>query len=106
MLFTPIITLKKINIEPKEKVQSKFLVVNDIEWIGNFVDKNRQTWTAAVRKTLTTISSMHKLPISHVKSKSCSSTFSTAFSIEAINILKEKMEKHPEHFVQGRMLKW
>ena len=89
----------------ESKQQPQFLLVNDIEWIDNFVDKRRKTWASSVRSTLNTISSMYKLPTSQVKSKSCSSIFSTAFSIEAINILKDKMEKHPDHFINGRMLK-
>ena len=92
-------------VETNEQTQTKFLLVQDIEWLGKFVDKKRKTWMFSVRHSLTTISNKHKLPTAEIKSKSCSSIFATAYSIEAVSILKEQMENNPKNFVNGRMLK-
>ena len=92
-------------METKETTQTQFLFVQDIDWIGQFVDKTRKTWASSVRNTLTTISSTYKLPTAQIRSKNCSSKFTTAFSIETINILKEKMEQRPENFINGRMIR-
>ena len=89
----------------KQNTQYEYMIVQEIDWLGKFVDKTRKTWAPSVKGTLTNISKSHKLPTIEVKSPACPSTFTTAFSTEAINILKEKMEKHPENFANGRMLR-
>jgi len=92
----------------KTKKEPKFIAVNDISWINQFVDKNEKTWHYNVGASLRSISNMSHLPISQVKPKNGSSNFglSTGFSIKAIDILQEKMSNHPDNFDNGKMLKW
>ena len=85
-----------------ETNQSQFLTINEITWINQYVDTTRITWKTHLRKTLKTISKTNHLPTKLVKGHS--SRVVVAYSIEAINLLKEKMEQHPEHFDNGRML--
>ena len=90
------------NSQP-EKNKLKFLTVNDIDWITRYVDTTRISWKTHVRKTLKKISSINHLPIKLVKGHS--SRVAIAYSIEAINLLKDKMERHPGHFDNGRTVK-
>ena len=92
--------MKPNNKSDKSKLQ--FLTVNDIDWIHQFVDTSRLTWKQHVQKSLKTISRGNHLPIKLIKSKN--SHMVIGYSIEAINLLKAKMEKHPEYFDNGRML--
>ena len=92
-------------MKTKETTQTQFLFIQDIDWIGQFVDKTRKSWILGVKATLKNISSIYQLPTIEIKSKNYSSGFVTAFSIEAINILKEKMEQNPENFINGRMIR-
>ena len=87
----------------KTESQREFLPVNQIEWLGNYIDKKRKAWAVGVIQTLTSISNKHKLPMSQVKSTSSSSKLSPAFSLEAINLFKEQLESHPENFNNGRI---
>ena len=89
----------------KQNTQYEYMIVQEIDWLGKFVDKQRKTWIPSVKATLTNISKLHKLATINVKSPAFPSRFTTAFSTEAINILKEKMEKHPENFANGRRLR-
>ena len=93
-------------METKETTQTKFLLVYEIDWIDKFVDKTRKSWILGVTDTLKSISSKHQLPVIQVKSKTCSRTFSTAFSLEAINLFKEQLEQHPEKFNNGRIKRY
>ena len=93
-------------METKETTQTKFLLVKEIDWIGKFVDKTRKSWIVGVSDTLKGISSKHQLPINQVKSTSSSSGFATGFSLEAIHILKEQLEQHPEKFNNGRIKRY
>ena len=93
-------------MKTKETTQTKFLLVYEIDWIDKFVDKTRKSLILGVTDTLKSISSKHQLPVIQVKSKTCSSTFSTAFSLEAINLFKEQLEQHPEKFNNGRIKRY
>ena len=93
-------------METKEKSQTEFILVHDIEWIDQFVDKKRKSWILGVAETLKQISNTHKLPTIEVRSKNCGSTFSTAFSVKAINLFKEELKQHPEKFANGRIKRY
>ena len=93
-------------VETSEQKPTQFLLVQEIDWLSHFVDKKRKTWLFGVKYSLTTLSNKHQLPTIEVRSKSSGSKFSTAYSIEAVKLLKAQMEKHPENFVNGRMLKY
>ena len=83
--------------------EMQFLAVVDIDWINQFVDTTRLTWKAHIQKTLEKISTANQLPTKIIKNKRGKMVL--GYSIEAINLLKEKMEKHPERFDNGRMVK-
>ena len=91
-----------------ERMQAKskpqFLAVPDIDWIKDFVDVGRTTWKGNVQNALKTISTVNRLPIKVIKD--ANKRLVTGYSLEAINLLKEKMEKHPENFKNGTMIKW
>ena len=92
-------------MEPNNKSDEsklQFLTVNDIDWINKFVDIRRTTWKQNVQKSLQTISKFNRLPTKLIKDHN--NHIALGYSIESINLLKEKMEKHPEHFDNGRML--
>lgn len=86
----------------------QFLAVADLDWLDAFVDKSRKTWHYNVGATLRSISSIYALPMTTLKSKgrNRNTNFTIGYSLEAVAILKEKMEKHPHNFDNGRMLKW
>jgi hypothetical protein len=93
----------EMNKEKLENNTIEFLSAADINWINQFVDTTRLTWKTNVQKTLENISTANQLPTKIIKNKRGKMVL--GYSIEAINLLKGKIERHPGHFDNGRMVK-
>ena len=93
----------EMNKEKLENNTIEFLSVADIDWINKYVDTTRLTWKTNVQATLKNISTGNRLQTKVIKNKRGKMVL--GYSIEAINLLKDKMKKHPGHFDNGRMVK-